>query len=112
MRVVNNLAVGMQFLRARIHLAERLHDAGIHRHRHRERLEGRPKFVNAEGRAVEARFRRALPRDVGIELRQRGHGQHFARANVHDDAGGTNGRKLAHRRVELILQRLLDAAGD
>ena len=42
--------------RAIVHLAEALHDPGVHRHRHRERLEGRAELVDPERRPVEARL--------------------------------------------------------
>ena len=96
----------------RIHLAHRLHDAGIHRHRHGERLEGRAQLVDAERRAVEARLDRAIARGIGVELRQRGHRQDLAGVDVHDDPGRADRRKLRHRALQLMLERLLDRAGD
>ena len=99
-------------LRAIVDLPHRLDDAGIHRHRHGERLEGRAELVDAERRAVEPRLGRSLAGGVGVELGQRGHRQHFAGVDVHDHPGGADRREVGHRLAQLMLQRLLDPAGD
>ena len=56
--------------------------------------------------------RRALPRRVRVEARQRGHRQDFAGVDVHDDAGRADRREMVHGVDQLVLQRLLDPAGD
>ena len=84
----------------------------VHRHRDGERLEGRAELIDAERRAVEARFGRALAGGIGVELRQRGHRQHFAGVDVHDDPGRADRREVGHRVEQFMLQRLLDPARD
>src|SRR5205823_4210151 len=46
--VVDDVAVDVEFVWAIVDLAERLDDAAVHRHRDRERLEGRAELVDSE----------------------------------------------------------------
>jgi len=112
MGVVHRDLAVVEFLGAIIHLSHRLHDARVHRHRDGERLEGRSQLVHPKRRAVEARFGGSLAGDIGIETGQRSHRQHFAGVNVHHHARRADRRKLGHRGIELMLERLLDLARD
>ena len=85
--------------------------AGVERHGGVEDLEGRTLLVDAERGAVEQRFVGEGPGAVGIEGRQRGHGEDLAVGRVHDDGGGADGGEFLHRARDL-LARPCAAGGD
>ena len=100
-----------------IALAHRGDDARIHGGSDRQRLEGGAKLIaRLHHMVAKRRFRTALAgvilQLVGIEYRDRRHGDDFAGIDVKDDAARALGPGLDQLRIEFAFQRALDAAVD
>ena len=100
-----------------ITLAHRSHDARIHGRRDRQRLERRTQLIAGLHHMVaERRFGAALAgiilQLVGIEHRDRCHGDHFAGIDVQDDAARALGPCLDQLGIKLAFQRALHPAVD
>ena len=111
MVVADPVARDLDRLACVVAVAQR-HDAGIEGGGEGEGLEGRAHFVDAERRPVEARVGVGLARQVGVEVGQADHRQHFAGLHVEHQPGGAQRLELGDRRRELFVQHMLDPQVD
>ena len=88
------------------------HVSGIERHRDGERLQGRPRFENAERGAVEAGVGVPRAAAVGVERRDADEGEQFGAVDIEDQRRRALCREARHGLRNFVVNRVLEPQVD